>query len=1103
MTMPEVTNLVLKDLIPDSPYLLAGIDLFNWGSFGNRHTAEIDLRGTAIIGQTGSGKTTLIDAFMTLITAQPRYNLASTGGHESDRDLVSYVRGVSGAGRSGDMAHVTRPQKTVTGIAARFKNEEDTLCIGALFAFDGSSSSPSDLDRIWIFSKVPGMGLDDWLEQHHAGGNRALKSLAKETPGLLVNESKSQYLAQLRRFFDVGENAFTLLNRAAGLKQLNSIDDLFRELVLDDHSAFQRAAEVASEFDNLTAIHQELEIARKQRDLLLPIEPAWQSYNDLLEQKNQCAELLRIVPIWFATKEYQLWGKQLQLLNEEQRKNQDQLDELEPQRNAQSALEQTLRDAYLQSGGSSIEALKEEVDWQQRRYQSLETAADEYRRIARKLELDETISRDSFHANKLKADSLTSHLESELKALEQAAWDQGLLLQAQNKALDDIESELHDAKSRPHSNIPSEPNQFRSALAEHLGLDSIALPFLAELVEVKSEEKQWRGAIERAIGAHRLRILVPSESLKPALKWVNGRHNSTHVRLLDAREPKQPSSFFEDGFTRKLSFNPKSSHLAAVKKFLSGIDRHCVGSAEALEGIEHGMTAQGLMSGKAGLFDKQDNFRLDKGWLTGFDNSDQLRELAQQLIEARERSKELKSACEAARAKVNLARQKHGLIEPFVKLRYDEIDLPSADKALQSLKERLRLLEAPDSDTAKAKERWAEAQSELYKQDEALNGLKINDGVLTQEVNACTENQSHAFRRIGSGLSDAEISLSEKHLLLPAHCEARSVTDHEHSATSKWTSQQQKLSDKILESSKTLVRLMENAKKEDTGPLTDVRSELDDVPSYLERLRVLIEEALPEKQQRFLDYLNQSSDQGVTQLLRGVDNQVSIIEERIGELNDTMCRVDFQPGRYLRLEPKPVNHDLLKGLHAAQRVLLTAALKDDQGESHFRALTQIVNMLRDASERKTTQGAKALLDPRYRLQFAVSVIERETGATIETRTGSQGGSGGEKEIIASYILTASLSYALCPDGSNKPLFGTIVLDEAFSKSSQAVAGRIISALREFGLHPLFVTPNKEMRLLRAHTRSAILIHRKGQQSTMTSLSWEELEAAMPRGSEQQ
>jgi len=96
-------------------------------------------------------------------------------------------------------------------------------------------------------------------------------------------------------------------------------------------------------------------------------------------------------------------------------------------------------------------------------------------------------------------------------------------------------------------------------------------------------------------------------------------------------------------------------------------------------------------------------------------------------------------------------------------------------------------------------------------------------------------------------------------------------------------------------------------------------------------------------------------------------------------------------------------------------------------------------------------------------------------------------------VVVVEVVTASLSYALCPDGSSRPLFGTIVLDEAFSKSSQAVAGRIISALREFGLHPLFVTPNKEMRLLRAHTRSAILIHRRGQQATMTSLSWEELD----------
>ena len=67
-----------------------------------------------------------------------------------------------------------------------------------------------------------------------------------------------------------------------------------------------------------------------------------------------------------------------------------------------------------------------------------------------------------------------------------------------------------------------------------------------------------------------------------------------------------------------------------------------------------------------------------------------------------------------------------------------------------------------------------------------------------------------------------------------------------------------------------------------------------------------------------------------------------------------------------------------------------------------------------------------------------------------------------------------------------------MLDEAFSKSSQAVAARIIEALRQFGLHALFVTPNKEMHLLRQHTRSAVVVHRQGQQARLLNMRWEEL-----------
>ena len=215
-------------------------------------------------------------------------------------------------------------------------------------------------------------------------------------------------------------------------------------------------------------------------------------------------------------------------------------------------------------------------------------------------------------------------------------------------------------------------------------------------------------------------------------------------------------------------------------------------------------------------------------------------------------------------------------------------------------------------------------------------------------------------------------------------------------------------------------------------------------------------------------------------------------------MNNTLVEVDFEAGRYLQLEPRQVVHTAITEVKRAQKNLRSAALKDDQGESHYRALVQLVQLLRDAVERRKTTGSRALLDPRYRLQFFVKIIAREGQKVLQTRTGSQSGSGGEKEILASYILTASLSYALCPAGMVRPLFGTVVLDEAFSKSSQAVAARIIEALRQFGLHPLFITPNKEMRLLRKHTRSAVLVHRKGQRAATSSLSWEELDEQAAR-----
>jgi uncharacterized protein YPO0396 len=1079
--------------VPSSTYVLTHLEVFNWGAFAGRHSAQIDLEGTAIIGPTGSGKTTLVDALMTLITANPRYNLASTGGHESDRDLVSYIRGVSGAGNnSGDNEHIARPGKTASGIAARFSNGDQQLSIAALFWLDDTSSAASDLKRLWIFSQAGQHGLDNWLEAHHAGGARALKQLGRDTSGLRVCNNKQEYLAHLRRFFEVGENAFTLLNRAAGLKQLNSIDEVFRELVLDDTSAFERAAEVAKEFDDLAAIHGELEIARQQQQSLQPIADSWQKHQRFEEQLRLQRQIQAVLPTWYAELTYRLTTERLNRIDEhiEARARDAQL--FYGRIDALDREAQTLRDIYLKSGGSSIEQLREQIALQQQILGERRRAADDYQRLTSRLGMDVSLTSEAFAANQQRAQEQQIQQQGQLLQRQTAAWSLGVAQQRDQQELSALQEELRQIQARPGSNIPGPQQLFRSELAAHLGLEEDALPFVAELVEVKAEDGRWRGAIERAMGGHRMRVMVPPESIKEALAWVNRRDNRLHVRLMEVETAATVPDFLADGFTRKLMFK-RHPYADALKRLLAGIDRHCVASTDLLQATPHGLTEQGLMSDRRGLFEKQDQRRLDQDWMTGFDNKDRVASVLRQIAALEAALKQSRQAYEAAKQQTDGTEAMLRLLEALIGARFSLIDLPGAERLLASLDVRLKALSEPDSDLEKAHARWETADrqlKDLRAQERANDLAKVN---LEADRKQVAGNRDRAFRKLGEGLTDAQRDLADKHLVAPSGDVLDELVELEAAATRTVQQAIESAAVDLRNCEQALVRQMGGAQKLDTGALVEAGTEIQDVPIYLERLRQLTEEALPEKLQRFLDYLNQSSDQGVTQLLSDIDNEVSMIEERIDDLNRTLRRVDFQPGCYLRLEPQRVVHESLRTLQQAQRQLRSAAVKDDQGESHFRSLQHMVSLLRDASERKKTLGARALLDPRYRLQFAVAVIERGTGNVIEIRTGSQGGSGGEKEIIASYVLTASLSYALCPEGGSQPLFGTVVLDEAFSKSSQAVAGRIISALHEFGLHPLFVTPNKELRLLRAHTRSAILIHRKGQRATMTSLSWEELE----------
>ncbi|MGE6334203.1 ATP-binding protein [Stenotrophomonas sp. NPDC077659] len=1080
-----------SSLLPSS--VLTDLDLYNWGPFEGRHSASMDLAGTAIIGPTGSGKTTLIDALMTLLVASPRYNLASTGGHESDRDLVSYVRGVSGAGNdSSDTAHIGRPGAVVSAIAARFSDGAATVRIGAVFWFDGTSSALADLKRRWLFCLSDEPALDAWLEAHRDGNARGLKELERQVPGLKVYETKQPFLSRLRSHFEVGENAFSLLNRAAGLKQLNSIDEVFRELVLDDRSGFESARAVADEFTVLVGIRAELETARRQRDALLPVERSWKDYQAVQAENQAGQELQTLLPAWYAGRRRDLWSARLAELQQRHEVVQRQQQHAEQQIVQAREQETQLQALYIGSGGAQLEMLRQRIDAQQVLREQKRERAGHYGQLAAGLNLQVPTDDATWRHNQQALAELR-HAQTQVSQQQRSeAWEAGARWQALDAERQKLGAELAQARRHTTSNVPVAQQMFRLELANHLQLAESELPFLAEQVQVPPQHAQWRGAIERALGSDRLRLIVPSARFAQALAWVNGRDNKLHVRLLDAHPPAQAPSFFGDGFARMLEYAP-GPHSDAVKALVAGKDRHCVADTQALQRTAHAMTVQGSLSGSGGRFEKQDQKPLDRDWMTGFDNRDRVQQLEQSV---RENAGETSRADALKRAAVEQAEDTERglrLIDQLQAMRLEDIDHGRIEQDLQRLTAQLQELTAPGSKIEHARLALQAAQAHTRVTLDERAALTASCARLEEDIAAAGQQLEAARASVEAPLDSQQHQRAAARFTDPPTTDPHALDAQERAASQRLADEVKRSSARLNTVTQALLRELAAAKAQDTGALSEAGISVEDVPAYRARLTTLVEEALPERLSRFLDYLNQSSDQGVTQLLSQVDIEVAQIEERIHALNTTLCRVDFQQDRYLQLEPQRVEHESLRTLQKARQYLRSAQLKDDEGETHYQALAQVVALLRDATERRKTQGALALLDPRYRLRFAVLVCERGSGRIIEKRTSSQGGSGGEKEIIASYVLTASLSYALCPFGRERPLFGTVVLDEAFSKSSHAVAGRIVRALHEFGLHPLFVTPNKELRLLRDHTRSAIVVHRRGRYATLTSLSWQALE----------
>ncbi len=1091
---------------------LAELSVFNWGSFHGLHTAAIDSHGTLVTGDNGAGKSTLIDGLMALLLPAGRatFNVAAAQGDRSDRTLLSYMRGSFGSAHDGASTRVKskREAAVVTGLRALYKGDDGScITLAAIFWTTQSGNVLSDVKRIYVIAKRD-LLLKEMLDAFGEGNARSLKQWLKNDPAITDCDSRFADYQELYRklLYMDNRNAPALLSRALGLKKIDDLTSLIRELVLEPSSVKERAREVVDEFSDLVTTHNQLIDARQQKEHLIKLPELEKS---LKQAEDKLAGLVNErdgLAAYFGELRYRLWSQKVADLQVSLDKLSRLIEQVSTRESDASISVEQCHEDYIKAGGDRIESLKNDLRNAESQLNTIVMRSSAYQQDARALGLNDQLLEEHFIANLSQVKTRLNEIESDKHhAQNDFANVSGELSQCQKKQAE-IEAEIKEITLRPDSNIDVRFQQLRDELVESLGFKREQCMFIGELVDVHEEQRDWQGAIERALGGLCTTLAVPADSFSMVTRWLNARHTGLHVRVQVVRENTHHADFKDNGFLRKLVWR-KHPYREWLKQHLSRFDLQCVSSTEELDITPYSMTMQGLMHMDKGRFEKKDQYKINdrRHWQLGFSNKSRLALLQNDKKTLTQQIAETLKSVEQAREDLDAISRQESLWEKLRSYQWDEINAPYWESKVRRMQNDLLALEQSGSDLDKARQRWEQAKQELADIRSAKEQHKSQEGELKGRLDDAQQQQKQAADAASHGLGDAARELLDKRVGLLNADDMEKVSSLEYQFRQDIEKSLEKYRTDKSRSENAATGIMSSFRQKWEVIAVDWRCDIVSLGDYLEHLHQLEEEGLPQLVEQFTQRLTNHATQSLARIRQQLDSERDDILERIDTINRVLTHTEFRPGSHLKLGSKTEKYPHVNEFDQQVRAVLRQATSDDY-EARFQQLQKVVEILEKASNPATagTLESMRLLDPRYQMSFYAEELDAKTHEVRDVLESSSGKSGGEKESFAGTIVAASLAYVLTPEGYDRPVYSTVFLDEAFSNTAEAVSRRVLRVFKELHIHVNLITPYKNLNLARESARSLLIAERDQEkhESHLCEVSWEEIDRRLKEVREQ-
>jgi uncharacterized protein YPO0396 len=1126
------TDQAVLEFFPDADtagFRLHELGVLNWGTFhGKPFVVRPEGRTAILTGGNGTGKSTLADALLTLLVPNTRrnYNQAGQTQKKSERNERDYVLGAYsekhdesiGEGRK---QYLRKDAGSYSVLLATFNNE-------------GMNSWVTLAQVLWIntANKVDKLFIAEPRRLSIEGDFNYL-----EAPSTIRRILKDRgfscldsFTAYSEKFHDMlcmpkDKTPMAIFNQAICIKDIGDLTSFIREHMLDDGGALEKLQGLRKNFTELRETNRRIELATKQLDALNLINNDHEVLVVLQRDLDDLHFREQVLVPYFAERELEL------------RK------ELAEQQAIQRSTLDTRRMAVTTSIGllhgkvKSIEESLERSD-EGRRLKEIERAValnSTLREERKKKRAAFDVQRECWSPGQQVFDA-TTHGQLLYQCGQEAPVLKGRVeridkVDVRNRVVEEdhvstkrneLEKEQKSLLERT-SNIPEHCLRARAYLLDELRLKPEDLPFVGELVQVKSTDNQWTGAIERLmhsfalcmvvrrdlrervdgfVHSHRQKGLVVYHAVPEQIGAVNPHLDESAV----ARKVELKAGLGELGHWLEVEISHRFDHLC------------CPDTGPGFREASNALTLMGLIKHKGTERRKDDRSALGdaSNFVLGWNNREKLVAIGAEL-------KGLESRLLTIRKEIGELEEEQALLTRRINAgdklamfyaSYTDIDWQIIAKEIADLEvEQTKLKTGSDTLKQLAKEKTATelALKEAQAEEKRLIGeaavledktkgnvaakMKMEEVIKSVDQVAAQDSKFADFRAQYPAITASlAFPLTDLAKLSDARTDAGEAIKRKRAVTNESFGER---TQRIKRRMEQFVAFAENIEFRDRlagdyavpGYNASIHAPFEGVRNQL------IKEDLPKNQHRFETLLHSTVTDDVSVFDELLVRHAKRIEVKIQELNQQLRKIEFdrRDKTYIQLVPNRTDEAAVKEFRNYMRNALQDSLNaGTEREALKERYHRIEHLLNKLDENPEWTGR--VVDVRNWFNFRAEESFRADDTHKQSYSGASGKSGGEKNRLASTILATSIAYqyGISVDNKHTETFRLVAVDEMFSKTDDEFSEYLLELFKEFHLQLLVIQPlDAKIHLVQKYVERYHIVTKRGANSSVRTLTVKE------------